>query len=135
MSAESGIATFRDPGGVWAKYDLQDVATPQGFARDPAKVLEFYNMRRRRMRDVMPNAAHIALARLEWEFSGGFLLVTQNVGDSRTNLETDGRHFTAVLRCLARLKAPVFLFPAGHLRNKDHIPRPSRRRHFCSLYC
>ncbi|MET2827878.1 NAD-dependent deacylase [Mesorhizobium shangrilense] len=81
ISAESGIATFRDSDGVWAKYDLQDVATPQGFARDPAKVHEFYNMRRRQMSEVMPNAAHIALARLELEFSGDFLLVTQNIDD------------------------------------------------------
>ena len=49
LSAESGVATFRDPDGVWAKFNLEDVATPEGFARDPAKVQDFYNMRRRQM--------------------------------------------------------------------------------------
>ena len=81
ISAESGVATFRDPDGVWAKYDLQDVATPEGFARDAAKVQDFYNMRRRQMGSVEPNAAHVALARLEREAQGDFLLVTQNIDD------------------------------------------------------
>ena len=62
ISAESGVATFRDPDGVWAKFNLEDVATPEGFARDPAKVQDFYNMRRRQMDGVEPNAAHAALA-------------------------------------------------------------------------
>lgn len=79
ISAESGLATFRDKDGIWAKVDYREVATPQGFARDPAKVHAFYNMRRRAMADVQPNAAHFALARLEREFPGDFLLVTQNV--------------------------------------------------------
>nr|WP_318014066.1 Sir2 family NAD-dependent protein deacetylase [Mesorhizobium sp. BH1-1-5] len=65
ISAESGVATFRDPDGVWAKFDLKEVATSQGFARNPAKVQDFYNMRRRQLGDVEPNAAHEALARLE----------------------------------------------------------------------
>ncbi|AID28801.1 NAD-dependent deacetylase [Mesorhizobium sp. USDA 4775] len=56
ISAESGVATFRDPDGVWAKFNLEDVATPEGFARDPAKVQDFYNMRRRQMDGVGPNA-------------------------------------------------------------------------------
>jgi NAD-dependent deacetylase len=81
ISAESGVATFRDPEGVWAKYSLEDVATPQGFARDPAKVQDFYNMRRRQLGDVEPNAAHVALARLERELAGDVLLVTQNIDD------------------------------------------------------
>ncbi len=79
ISAESGLSTFRDRDGIWAKVDYRDVATPQGFARDPARVHAFYNMRRRAMADVQPNAAHFALARLEREFPGDFLLVTQNV--------------------------------------------------------
>lgn len=81
ISAESGVATFRDPDGVWAKFNLEDVATPQGFARDPAKVQDFYNMRRRQMGSVEPNAAHIALARLERELPDSVLLVTQNIDD------------------------------------------------------
>ncbi|GLS32735.1 NAD-dependent deacetylase [Mesorhizobium albiziae] len=81
ISAESGVDTFRDKDGIWSKVDYRDVATPQGFHRNPALVHEFYNERRRRMADVQPNAAHIALARLEREFAGDFLLVTQNIDD------------------------------------------------------
>lgn len=78
MSAESGIATFRDKGGIWSKYDVQDVATPQGFMRNPLLVHEFYNMRRRDHAMAKPNAAHFALARLERE-RPGVMIVTQNV--------------------------------------------------------
>jgi len=81
ISAESGVATFRDPDGVWAKFDLEEVATPQGFARNPAKVQDFYNMRRRQMGSVQPNAAHEALARLERDLPGEVLVVTQNIDD------------------------------------------------------
>ena len=81
ISAESGVATFRDKDGIWSKVDYRDVATPQGFARDPGKVHDFYNVRRRAMADVRPNAAHVALARLERAFCGDFLLVTQNIDD------------------------------------------------------
>ncbi|MGD9670486.1 MAG: Sir2 family NAD+-dependent deacetylase [Hyphomicrobiaceae bacterium] len=79
LSAESGLATFRDKGGVWAKYDYREVATPEGFARNPALVHEFYNMRRRDLRNVLPNAAHFALAHLEQHHKGRVLVVTQNV--------------------------------------------------------
>lgn len=79
ISAESGVDTFRDKGGLWSKVDYREVATPEGFARDPAKVHEFYNMRRRRLAEIRPNTAHVALARLEAGFAGDFLLVTQNV--------------------------------------------------------
>jgi len=79
LSAESGLATFRDADGIWARYDYRDVATPEGFLRDPANVLDFYNMRRRENSSVQPNAAHHALARLEREFPGEVLTVTQNV--------------------------------------------------------
>lgn len=78
LSAESGLATFRDPKGIWAKYDWRDVATPEGFAKNPALVHDFYNMRRRAHADVKPNAAHIALARLEAAIPNT-TIVTQNV--------------------------------------------------------
>jgi NAD-dependent deacetylase len=84
ISAESGVATFRDAGGVWAKYDYRDVATPQGFARDPDLVHEFYNGRRAALPGVAPNPAHEALARLERELEargGELYLCTQNVDD------------------------------------------------------
>lgn len=79
ISAESGVATFRDPDGIWADYDYRDVATPEGFLRNPEKVLAFYNMRRKVHSDVKPNAAHIALAQLEKEFAGEVVIITQNV--------------------------------------------------------
>jgi len=81
LSAESGLATFRDAGGVWAKYDYRDVATPEGFAKDPDLVHAFYNQRRRDLDEVRPNAAHHALARLEKEHAGSLWIVTQNVDD------------------------------------------------------
>ena len=79
LSAESGLATFRDKDGVWAKYDYREVATPEGFARNPSLVHDFYNMRRRSLASVKPNAAHIALACLEQKHKGQVLIVTQNV--------------------------------------------------------
>lgn len=83
ISAESGIATFRDPGGIWAKFDYRDVATPEAFARNPTLVHDFYNTRRRSVVGVKPNPAHEALARLEQGVTaragGSFALVTQNI--------------------------------------------------------
>lgn len=83
ISKESGLDTFRDAGGVWTRVRLEDVATPEAFARDPDRVHGFYNARRRTLADpaVQPNAAHAALARLEREWLGPVLLVTQNVDD------------------------------------------------------
>lgn len=81
ISAESGIDTFRDSGGLWENHPIEQVATPEGFARDPELVHRFYNLRRGALADVEPNAAHIALARLEREYSGELTLVTQNVDD------------------------------------------------------
>ncbi len=84
VSAESGVSTFRDPDGVWSKYDYRDVATPEGFAADPLLVHSFYNARRAGLPSVDPNPAHRALARLEegLALKGGRLtLVTQNVDD------------------------------------------------------
>jgi NAD-dependent deacetylase len=79
LSAESGLGTFREKGGLWSQFPLEEVATHEGFARNPARVLDFYNLRRRRHRDARPNAAHIALARLEREHAGDVLTVTQNI--------------------------------------------------------
>jgi NAD-dependent deacetylase len=81
ISAESGIDTFRSAGGLWEQHRVEDVATPEGFARNPNLVLNFYDMRRAALGNVAPNPAHEALARLEREFSGELLLVTQNVDD------------------------------------------------------
>jgi NAD-dependent deacetylase len=81
ISAESGIDTFRSAGGLWEQHRVEDVATPEGFARNPNLVLNFYDMRRAALASVAPNPAHAALARLEREFAGELLLVTQNVDD------------------------------------------------------
>ncbi|MFD1343763.1 NAD-dependent deacylase [Litorisediminicola beolgyonensis] len=79
ISAESGLGTFRDKHGLWARYRIEDVATPEAYARDPARVHAFYNMRRAEAATVEPNLAHAALARLVAEHPGRVTLVTQNV--------------------------------------------------------
>lgn len=81
ISAESGIRTFRATDGLWEEHRVEDVATPEGFARDPELVQAFYNARRRQLQQagIKPNAAHLALARLEEELGDHFLLVTQNI--------------------------------------------------------
>ena len=79
ISAESGLGTFRDEDGLWAKHRIEDVATPEGFARNPKLVHDFYNERRGGLLSATPNPAHEALGRLEAEHSGRVTLVTQNV--------------------------------------------------------
>ncbi len=104
ISKESGLDTFRDAGGIWSKVRIEDVATPEAFASDPARVHDFYNARRAKLAPrappgskasqasqasrasrasggIEPNAAHLALARLEAEWPGGVLIVTQNIDD------------------------------------------------------
>lgn len=81
MSAESGVPTFRGADGLWEGHRIEEVASPEGFARDPELVHHFYNLRRAALNTVKPNAGHLALARLEREWPGRFLLVTQNVDD------------------------------------------------------
>ena len=81
ISAESGIRTFRADDGLWEEHRIEDVATPEGFARNPALVQAFYNARRRQLQqpEIQPNAAHLALAELEAVLGDNFLLVTQNI--------------------------------------------------------
>lgn len=79
MSAESGIKTFRDADGLWEGHDVMEVASPQGFAKNPELVLDFYNQRRRQLFEVQPNAAHKALAELEKDYK--VTIITQNVDD------------------------------------------------------
>ncbi|SEL96044.1 NAD-dependent deacetylase [Roseovarius azorensis] len=86
ISAESGLGTFRDAGGLWARHRIEDVATPEGFARDPALVHRFYNARRAQAVEARPNPAHAALARLQAAHDGEVVIITQNV---------DGLHETA----------------------------------------
>lgn len=79
ISAESGVKTFRDSNGLWENHRIEDVASPEGFERNPQMVLDFYNARRRQLSDVQPNAAHLILAELEKDFN--LEIITQNVDD------------------------------------------------------
>ena len=107
VSAESGLKTFRDPGGLWEEHDPRDLATPEAFARDPVLVHRFYNWRRQAAREAQPNAAHHALARLETGLAARgdrLTLVTQNVDDlhgraGSTVLAMHGSH--THVRCTA----------------------------------
>ncbi|NLS27709.1 NAD-dependent protein deacylase [Sphingomonas sp. S2M10] len=81
VSAESGIATFRGPGGLWEGHRVEDVCTPEALARDPELVHRFYDLRRAALEAVAPNAAHHALAKLDSAWPGELLIVTQNVDD------------------------------------------------------
>ncbi|MEQ1781001.1 MAG: NAD-dependent deacylase [Hyphomonadaceae bacterium] len=84
VSAESGMGTFRDKDGIWTRYSLEDVATPEGFVRNPRLVHDFYNARRKSLKEAAPNKAHLALSRLEQVMASAgkdLLLVTQNVDD------------------------------------------------------
>lgn len=112
LSAESGISTFRDKGGIWAKYDYRDVATPEGFERNPELVLDFYNQRRRANAGVKPNAAHLALARLEARFPGDVLVVTQNV---------DALHEAAGTKNLIHMHGEIAKTLCSHCGDRQHI--------------
>ncbi len=105
ISAESGIDTFRSSGGLWEQHRVEDVATPEAFARDPDLVLRFYDMRRERIQEVDPNQAHEALARLDWLWPANddydLTIVTQNVDDlheragARRLIHMHGEHLKA----------------------------------------
>ncbi len=105
ISAESGIDTFRAAGGLWEQHRVEDVATPEAFARDPDLVLRFYDMRRERIQEVEPNQAHEALARLDWLWPANddydLTIVTQNVDDlheragARRLIHMHGEHLKA----------------------------------------
>ena len=81
VSAESGVRTFRDNDGLWEEHRVEDVATPEAFARDPVLVQRFYNLRRAQLMTVEPNSAHRAIARLQAEWNGNVTIITQNVDD------------------------------------------------------
>ena len=114
LSAESGLGTFRDASGLWTKYDLSEVATPEGFAADPEKVQAFYSARRANMREAVPNAAHTALAKLGNTLGDDCLLVTQNIDNlleragARTVVHMHGELNRALCHvCYHRWDAPI----------------------------
>lgn len=118
ISAESGLGTFRDAGGLWAQHAIEDVATPEGFARNPQLVHAFYNARRAQAADADPNPAHDALARLEAEHPGEVLIITQNVDNlhekagSQQVLHMHGALAGALCNaCGARWTAPLVMSP------------------------
>lgn len=113
ISAESGLGTFRDEGGLWAQHRIEDVATPEAFARNPELVHRFYNARRVQSAAAEPNAAHHALARLQSEFPGEVFLVTQNVDGLHEKAGAEAIHMHGALSralcatCDHRWEAPT----------------------------
>jgi NAD-dependent deacetylase len=130
VSAESGLKTFRDAGGLWEGHSIEDVCTPQAFARNASLVYKFYNERRRQLQDssVMPNEAHKAIAKYEHQHAGQFLLVTQNVDDlheragSRQLLHMHGELLSA--RCLRTGK--VYHWRGDLDESSPHPDHPDR---------
>lgn len=120
ISAESGLATFRGPDGLWEGHRVEDVCTPEALARDPALVHAFYDARRAALGTVEPNAAHHALARLDAEWPGELLIVTQNVDDlheragARRVLHMHGELLSAL--CAACGRAGPWSGPMGEGR-------------------
>lgn len=121
VSAESGIDTFRGAGGLWENHRVEDVATPEAFARDPELVLRFYDARRAAIQEKQPNGAHEALARLDAHWRGELMIVTQNVDDlheragARRVVHMHGEHLNAWCQaCDARSpwRAPLLDRPA-----------------------
>jgi NAD-dependent deacetylase len=123
ISAESGIRTFRDANGLWEEHRVEDVASPEGFARDPALVLEFYNQRRRQAREVQPNAAHLALAGFEevpgWRVS----IITQNVDDLHERAGSSTvLHLHGMLRQMRSTGTDEVFDCPGDIRLGDQCP-------------
>ncbi len=110
MSADSGIATFRDADGLWANYRIEDVCTPEALVRNRALVVDFYNMRRREMLAAQPNAGHLAIAGLERDFD--VEVVTQNVDDLHERAgATRVTHLHGELRKLRSMRNPDVIVP------------------------
>ncbi len=118
ISAESGLGTFRAEDGLWAEHRVEDVATPEGFARDPQLVVNFYNARREQAASAEPNAGHRALVKLEAAFEGDVVLITQNVDDLHERAGMDRViHMHGALKsalcaaCDHRWEAPLVMAP------------------------
>ena len=130
VSAESGIRTFRDSNGLWEDHRVEDVASPEGFARDPALVLDFYNQRRAQAREVQPNAAHLALAGFEEVSGWRVTIITQNVDDlheragssevihlhGMLNQMRSVKNETTVFACPGDIQVGDFALDGGQLR-------------------
>ncbi len=124
ISADSGLQTFRDGGGLWENHRIEDVATPEAFDRDPNFVHGFYNERRRQLKTVQPNPAHQALVRLEQAWPGPVLIVTQNVDDLHERAGTQALiHMHGELTKARCLTCGAISAWTGDLQISDPCPR------------
>ena len=124
VSAESGIRTFRDSNGLWEDHRVEDVASPEGFARDPALVLDFYNQRRAQAREVQPNAAHLALAGFEEVSGWRVTIITQNVDDLHERAgSSEVIHLHGMLNQMRSVKNETTVFACpGDIQVGDFAP-------------
>lgn len=131
MSAESGISTFRDHEGLWRKYRMEDLATPEAWTRNPELVLEFYNQRRKQLFKVSPNAGHLALVKLEQKFD--VQIITQNVDDLHERAGS-GKvlHLHGELRKAVSTTDPTLIYDIGdrHIKLGDFCENGSQLRPF-----
>lgn len=128
VSADSGVATFRDAGGLWEGHRPEDVATPEAWRRDPVQVWRFYQERRRALSSVAPNPAHLALARLGAELEGrglGFTLVTQNVDDLHERAGSRVLHMHGELSRLRCESCGHGVVDREHLDPERFVPCPA----------
>ena len=115
VSAASGIPTFRDPGGLWENFNIEDYATPEGFSRNPEEVWRWYAWRYQKIREAEPNEAHYLLAELEKQKGDGFLLVTQNI---------DGLHQRAGSKRVIELHGSIHRARCTVCGYRDALPPP-----------
>lgn len=129
VSAESGIRTFRDSGGLWEEYSIEEVATPTAWQRDREKVLHFYNLRRHQVIESVPNAAHLSLAALEGYFD--VHIVTQNIDDLHERAgSTHVLHLHGEIRKSRSTLDPKLVYPidGGDLNPGDRCEKGSQLR-------
>lgn len=126
MSAESGLNTFRDNGGLWENHRVEEVATPDAFRRNPSLVLEFYNMRYQQLKTAQPNSAHVAIASLEDNKETEVSVITQNVDDLHERAgSTNVLHLHGELTKCQSSGNPDFIadMPTEGIRLGDHCPQ------------
>ncbi|TDQ18648.1 NAD-dependent deacetylase [Algoriphagus boseongensis] len=131
VSAESGISTFRDSNGLWENHDVMEVASPEGWRRNRALVLDFYNQRRKQARECQPNAAHLALAALEKYFE--VQIITQNVDDLHERAgSTNVLHLHGELSKAQSTADPKLIYPLDHweIKEGDKCEKGSQLRPF-----
>jgi NAD-dependent deacetylase len=127
VSADSGLATFRDGGGLWESHRVEDVATPQAWRRDPALVWRFYQLRRARLLTAEPNAGHYALTTLEREIlaaGGSFVLISQNVDDLHQRAGSRPLSMHGELLVLRCERCAATLFDREHMDPERFVPCP-----------